>query len=144
MTSSSFKVADKRKFTSEGDPLRDDEPKKVPDRERGATPEQQSTQATPPKGADDHLDGEDESSVDFAGFLLSLATSSLAHMGELPDPSTGQKEQNLPAAKQMIDILTILREKTKGNLSADEDRLFENLLYELRMKFLSKSKVISL
>ena len=66
----------------------------------------------------------------------------MVHMGEVADPASGRPSENMQAARQTIDILTILREKTKGNLSADEQRLLDGLLYELRLKFLSKSKVI--
>ena len=82
--------------------------------------------------------------MDFASFLLSLATTGMVHLGEIPDPGTGQTSENLDAAKQMIDILSVLKLKTNGNLSADEARLLDSLLYELRMKLMTKSKVIRL
>ncbi|MGW8179049.1 MAG: DUF1844 domain-containing protein, partial [bacterium] len=70
------------------------------------------------------------------------ATTALAHLGEVADPATGEKTENLVAAKQMIDILSLLEEKTKGNLESDEERLLESLLYELRMKYLNQAKII--
>ena len=83
-------------------------------------------------------------SVDFASFLLSLATTGMVHLGEIPEPSTGQKSEDLEGARQMIEILDIMKVKTEGNLSGEESKLLENLLYELRMKFLSKSKAVEL
>ena len=71
--------------------------------------------------------------MNFASFLLSLATTGMVHLGEIPEPTTGQKMENLEAARQMIDILRILKEKTEGNLSSEESQLMENLLYELQM-----------
>ena len=75
--------------------------------------------------------------LSFAAFVISLATTAAIHLGDLPDPSTGQPiEPNLEGAKQMIDILTLLDEKTKGNLTAEERQIMEQVLYELRMRFL--------
>src|SRR5262245_1423165 len=72
----------------------------------------------------------------FTGFVFSLATSAAMHFGDLPDPVTGQKvEPNLEGAGQMIESLTLLEEKTRGNLSLEERQLLEQVLYELRMRF---------
>lgn len=72
---------------------------------------------------------------DFSGFILSLGTSALVHLGEtvLPDQKTAGT--NLPQAKEIIDLLSLLEEKTKGNLTKEESNLLSNLLYTLRMKF---------
>ncbi len=76
-------------------------------------------------------------SIDFPTFLLSLCSSALIHMGEAPDPVSGEKSpKNLPLAQQSIDLLALLQEKTKGNLSKDEERFLEQLLYDLRMKYI--------
>ena len=75
-------------------------------------------------------------SVTFTGFILSLATTAAVHFGDIADPGTGEPvEPNLAAAAQMIEIIALLQEKTKGNLSDPEARLVEDLLYELRMRF---------
>jgi hypothetical protein len=58
----------------------------------------------------------------------------------MPDPSTGKKEVNLPAVQQTIDMLVMLREKTKGNLKEDEEKLIEQLIYELQVKYVAKTK----
>jgi hypothetical protein len=77
--------------------------------------------------------------VDLNTFILSLGSSVLAHLGEVPDPHTGQTSQNLEVARHTIDILGVLEEKTRGNLTSDEDNLLKNLLFELRMKYVQKA-----
>ena len=82
------------------------------------------------------MENQEGPSIEFAGFILSLATTAAVHFGDLADPNTGQTaEQNLPAARQMIQIIEMLQEKTKGNLAEPESKLVEDLLYELRMRF---------
>lgn len=82
------------------------------------------------------MDPHDASGITFSGFVLSLATTAAVHFGDIADPSTGQRgEANIPAAAQMIELIALLQEKTKGNLQQDEERLVEDLLYELRMRF---------
>jgi hypothetical protein len=74
--------------------------------------------------------------VTFLGFVLSLAHTAAVHLGDVPDPVSGQQmEPNLAAAQQMIDILSLLEEKTRGNLSAEERQLLDQILYELRVRF---------
>lgn len=79
--------------------------------------------------------------IDFGTFLISVGSSALIHMGEAPDPVSGEKQPpNLPLAQQSIDLLALLQEKTKGNLTADEDRFLTTLLYDLRMKYVQAVK----
>lgn len=78
--------------------------------------------------------------IDFATFVLSLSHSALMHLGEAPDPDTNQVATNLPLAKQNIDILGLLEEKTKGNLTGDEERLLAQVLFDLRMRYVERSK----
>ncbi|MBU2590844.1 MAG: DUF1844 domain-containing protein [Nitrospinota bacterium] len=78
--------------------------------------------------------------IDFSTFILSMSSSVFLHFGEIPNPETGVKEKNLPVAKQTIDIISMLQEKTKGNLSDDENKLLENILYELRMRYMELVK----
>ncbi len=73
--------------------------------------------------------------VTFATFILSLNTSALVHLGEIPEPASGEKTKDLPLAKHAIDTLSMLQEKTKGNLDEDEKALLEHLLFDLRMKY---------
>jgi Domain of unknown function (DUF1844) len=82
------------------------------------------------------VENQDAQGVTFTGFILSLATTAAVHFGDIADPSTGQPvEPNLQAAAQMIELIAMMQEKTKGNLTTNEARLVEDLLYELRMRF---------
>ena len=84
----------------------------------------------------DKDDSQDAPKIDFAGFVLSLATTAALHFGDIPDPDTGRRvEPNLQAAGQMIEIIGMLQEKTKGNLLEPEAQLIDDLLYELRMRY---------
>jgi hypothetical protein len=81
------------------------------------------------------------SEVTFIGFVLSLAHTAAFHFGDVPDPVSGQAGQvNLAAAQQIIEILALLQEKTKGNLTAEERQLLEQLVYELQMRFIEATK----
>lgn len=79
--------------------------------------------------------------IDFATFILSLSHSALMHLGEAPHPDTNRVEANLPLAKQNIDLLGLLEEKTKGNLTGDEERLLAQVLFDLRMRYVERTKV---
>lgn len=76
--------------------------------------------------------------MDFTTFCLSLASSAMIHLGQAPSPETGKPEKNLALAKQTIDILVLLESKTRGNLSAEEEKLLSALLYDLRMRFVQE------
>ncbi len=77
--------------------------------------------------------------VTFSTFIFSLSSSALVHLGEVPDPSTQKVEKDLPLAKQIIDTLAMLQEKTKGNLDKDEEQLLQTVLYDLRLRFVKSS-----
>lgn len=78
--------------------------------------------------------------VTFSTFVLSLASSALMCLGEVPEPESGATSENIPLARHTIDVLCMLDEKIKNGLDADEARLLEGILYELRMKFVMKSQ----
>ena len=75
----------------------------------------------------------------FTLFVLSLASSAAIHIGDLPDPSGAQGDPNLDGAAQMIEILSLLDQKTRGNLTAEERQVLEQVLYELRLRFVEAS-----
>jgi hypothetical protein len=84
---------------------------------------------------------DDDRAVTFVGFVLSLAHTAAFHFGDVPDPATGQPGPvNLPAAHQLIEILALLEEKTRGNLTAEERQLMEQIVYELRLRFVEATK----
>ena len=78
--------------------------------------------------------------IDFVTFVLSLASTAFVHMGDAPHPDSGTPAENLAIAKQTIDILGMLEQKTKGNLTGDEEKFLENLLADLRIRFVEKSR----
>lgn len=79
------------------------------------------------------------SELSFTAFVLSLASTAAIHFGDLPDPLTGERsEPNLDGAAQMIEILSLLDEKTRGNLTAEERQILEQVLYELRLRFVEE------
>jgi len=129
-----FAVKDKRLFTEEGDvrpetaeeghgEVKDEEPKET------QQPEQRVEEEAPPLPE-----------ITFPAFVLSLHTSALLHIGDLQDPVSGETAVNLTAAKQMIDILSMLQDKTAGNLAEDEKKLLEEVLFDLRMKYIRKTE----
>ncbi len=80
--------------------------------------------------------------LDFNALVLSLGSSAIVHLGEAPDPTSGQKREapDFPMAQQSIDLLAMLQEKTRGNLTAEESRFLENMLFDLRMLYVQVSK----
>lgn len=87
------------------------------------------------------VDGEDSlPTLDFSTFILSLSHSALLHLGDAPHPDTDVVDTSLPLARQTIDLLGLLEDKTRGNLSGDEERLLTQILFDLRMRFLERSK----
>ncbi len=141
--SEGFKVSDRRSFTEDGE-LRQDRaqeprPEPPPAKKTETPPNRTAPGPGQPKGG-----GRPQSGMDFSSFLLSLATTALVHLGEVADPAGGRGRTNIEAAKQMVEILAMLQEKSEGNRNPEEDRLLDDILYELRMKILTKTKAIQL
>ncbi len=78
--------------------------------------------------------------VDFNALILSLSSSVMMHLGVLPNPVSHETEADLPLAKQTIDIIAMLQQKTRGNLTQDEEQFIEAVLYDLRMKYVEVSR----
>lgn len=136
-------VRDNRLFNPDGT-LRDDSatttqttpsPQPVVDSHAAASPNAQTQKDAQPETQHQHF-----SEMNFTTFMLSLATSAQVHMGLIPNPETGEPGQDLPYAKQTIDILGILEDKTKGNLTDDESRLLAEVLFQLRMIYVDITK----
>ncbi|MEK6539834.1 MAG: DUF1844 domain-containing protein [Deltaproteobacteria bacterium] len=116
-----FKVVDKRRFAETGgDKTGEDEKVKAEDRQYGPT------SPLPP--------------VDFPTFILSLSTSVLLQLGEVPDHQTNKTDRNLELARHTIDIINMLKDKTKDNLTDEEARLIDNILYDLRVRYVNISE----
>lgn len=126
-----FTVKDKRIFAQDAEPAAED------------TATQQCTAPTDGRVAGSQP--EDDVApplpeITFSSFIISLSSSALFHFGEIPDPVTNKKQRNLPLAKQTIDILGIIKEKTIGNLTKEENQLLDNLLYDLRMRYVNETQ----
>ena len=78
--------------------------------------------------------------INFLGFVSGLAMQAHIFLGEIPNPLTNKQEQDLDQAKYIIDTINMLKDKSKGNLSSEEESLIDALLYELRVKYVEKSK----
>lgn len=78
--------------------------------------------------------------IEFTTFVLGLASTTLIHLGAAPNPETGKAELNLTLARETLDLISLLREKTRGNLTEDEQRVLENVLADLRLQFVEASR----
>jgi uncharacterized protein DUF1844 len=132
-----FQVKDRRRFTETGEVRNDAE------RDEPVAP---SAAPAPPAGAErreasqpEALDHE-AAEISLSTFLMSLSTQALMCLGEIPNPVTGKPEADLVAVRELIDIIAMLQEKTRGNLDAAEARLFEKVLFDLRMRFVEKAR----
>ena len=125
-----FVVKDRRVFSKEeAGEASEPEPESVaPDRS-----EETEAPAAGPKGAEAGLP-----EINFQTFVFSLNASALVQLGLMEDPATGKNEKNLPLVKQTIDMLSMLQEKTKGNLSKDEDEMLKHVLYDLRIRYVKE------
>ena len=131
-----FRVTDKRTFTESGDK------RESPPAETGPGPS--GKQEPPLKETPQETPAGTGARIDFPSYVLSYYTQGLVLLGEVPNPYTNQKEEDIEAAKHTIDILNMLEEKTKGNLTREEEQLLGSVLYELRMKFMAKTSRIKL
>ncbi|MCX8042941.1 MAG: DUF1844 domain-containing protein [Desulfobacterota bacterium] len=123
-----FTVKDKRFFAQEEPRETSNAATDTQPNERGASPSEQSSPSSEPPLPE----------ITFSSFIISLSSSALFHFGDIPDPITNKKQRNLPLAKQTIDILGILKNKTVGNLTKEESQLLDNLLYDLRMRYVNE------
>ncbi len=133
-----FTVTDKRLFREDKEERSPEPPRPEPPKSKAAAPQEAANQnaAEPPPGT--------HAQIDFPSYVLSYYTQGLVLLGEVPNPYTNQKEEDTEAARHTIDILVMLQEKTKGNLSGEEAQLLDSVLYELRMKFMAKTSRIKL
>ena len=134
-----FIIKDKRMFSEEGQDNQEEE--RAAKEEEMA--ESSETEAKASESEDASASAEDAESfqlpeINFATFIFSLNTSVLVHLGIIDDPASGKKVKNLTLAKQTIDILGMLEEKTRGNLTKDEESMLKNMLYDLRMIYVKE------
>jgi len=127
-----FVIKDKRIFSQKEQDIKeeDKEPEKEPAKEetkaqKAASAEKQDAEAQLPE-------------INFPTFIISLNASALVNLGAIEDPASGKKVKNLLIAKQTIDILSMLEEKTRGNLSEEEEKILKNILYDLRIIYVKE------
>ena len=140
-----FVIKDRRHFDESGSVRTEEEAKQEaqkpsapaeptqPKQEKPVPPKQEGPTAAQPEAGP-------FPEINFANFIFSLSTTAMYHFGDIPDPATKEAHKNLPAAKQTIDILTILKTKTEGNLDEGEKELLDSVLFELRMRFVKEMK----
>ncbi len=133
-----FVVKDRRIFAEENRDAEPKEEKETPPAEKekeakgdetGKEPDTE-TQQPPPQFPE----------INFATFVASLNASALLNLGAIEDPASGTRDKSLPMAKQTIDILSMLQEKTAGNLSQEEESLLKNILYDLRIMYVREKQ----
>jgi hypothetical protein len=146
-----FKVEDRRRFSAEGE-LKPEHRGPEQTAQSTDTRSTAETAAAPAEG--DRPTRSDEAQpfksfaqgpspapeITFGTFVVGLSTQALMHLGELPDPQTNQPAQDLSAAQQLIDIIAMLKNKTRGNLDHDEQTMLEAILFELRMKYVERAR----
>jgi len=126
-------VEDRRHFDKEGNVIPEEpQPQEQPRVQKKSA----ERAASPPPSL------QPEEKIDFVTVLFSFVHTALIHLGDAPDPASKQKAENLDGAREMVDILELLQEKTKGNLTQQEDKYLESALFDLRMRFMQKTKII--
>jgi hypothetical protein len=139
-----FTVKDRRIFTEEGE-------KKTSGSGEQSDEKPRDSKRAPEAGAGDANAGQQQApegkaeetplpEVNFPTFVISLNAAALVHLGVIDDPATGAKNRNLPMAKQTIDILSMLAEKTRGNLTTEEDSMLRGILYDLRIAYVKERR----
>jgi hypothetical protein len=130
-SSRGFKVSDRRRFVDDAEPAAEETREAAPAAERAA--------AADAHDYGHHTDEPPPHEMNFSTFVMGLSTQALMHLGEIPDPEAPHGP-DLSAAKQMIDLLGILRDKTTGNLEPAEEQLLSSMLYDLRMRYVEVSR----
>jgi len=130
-----FTVQDRRRFSPETGEARED---------AAEAPDSAAQASQQPAGAAERVDSSAQTGtlpeIDFSTFIISLSTQALMHLGEIANPVSGKVETDISVAKQMIDILAMLNEKTRGNLNPNEAQMMESILFDLRMKYVEAVK----
>ena len=143
-----FKVEDKRKFGPGGERKegageeRPEEPKEEK-KPRFHAPSTGPAEVSGGNAAEEETlkeGAEEYAPIDFKSFLVSQSYVVHMYLGDTPNPQTKKTEVNLPAARQMIEFIGMIKEKTKGNLDKEEESLFETLMYQLRLRYVEKTK----
>ena len=132
-----FVIKDRRRFTEEGEPKEETGPEEQAEEPKPRAREQGRGRARLEEKVTEEMPFPE---INFSTFIFSLNTSALLHLGEIPDPASGKQQEDLAMAKQTIDLIAMLQEKTKGNLAPDEENLVKHILYDLRLRYVQKAK----
>jgi len=124
-----IRVEDRRHFDQEGNPIAHEEEQELSQAQQPASAEESKQPSTPPP------------SLDFVAILFTYVHTALMYLGDVKDPE-GKESENLEGARQMIDILEVMQQKTRGNLTNEEAQYLESALYDLRMRYMKKAKLI--
>jgi hypothetical protein len=139
-----FVVRDRRRFTEEGDSKEEAVPEGKVEQPEAETQQEAEAKAETPEEteaeAKEKIEQPPLPEMNFSTFIFSLNTSALLHLGEVPDPATGKQQEDLTMAKQTIDLIAMLEEKTRGNLTTDEENLIKHILYDVRLRYVQKTK----
>jgi Domain of unknown function (DUF1844) len=122
-----FIIKDKRTLDETGKLKADDTGGKEEKKEPKEKPSPESSQIPLPE-------------INFSSLIFSLSSTALFHLGELPDPQTNEKKKDIPLAKHAIDTIAMLKEKTAGNLTGDEEKFIENVLADLRLRYVKEKR----
>ncbi|HET6267564.1 MAG TPA: DUF1844 domain-containing protein [Acidobacteriota bacterium] len=125
-----IRVEDRRLFDKDGNVIRSEEPVSEEKKPREKRSSARSSQPEPPE------------KINFVSILFSYVHTALICLGDVEDPIEKKKSENLAGAREMIDILELMQDKTKGNLDPQEQQYLDSALYDLRMRFVQKSKII--
>jgi len=131
-----FAVKDRRRFTEGGEAKEKAQPDRKPESAEPRTREDAKPEAARPESSREAP----LPVITFSTFIFSLNTSALVHLGDYPDPASGKNEVDLPLAKQTIDLIALLEEKSRGNLTKDEESLLKHILYDLRLRYVQKTR----
>ena len=144
-----FRVSDRRRFAG-SESGEESKEEKVPEAEKKPPETSEAAGEKPDAAGQEEARKKPEAEtqkeptalpeINFATFVVSLSSSALIHLGIATDPMTGEQKKDLPIAKQTIDMLAMLQEKTRGNLTEEEAQLMESMLYDLRMRYVAESK----
>jgi hypothetical protein len=129
-----FVLKDRRKIS-----LEDTEQESKPEEGREQAESQEAKEKPEEASPERQEDSVPLPEVTFSALVFSFSSSALVHLGEIPEPESQTKRVDLPMAKQVIDTLGLLQQKTKGNLDSDEDQFLKSVLYDLRLRYLQKS-----
>jgi hypothetical protein len=133
-----FQVRDRRRFTETGEVREEAAATESAETESAETGAPGRESAAGPGAKAQRVEEEEHAPITLATFLVSLSTQALVLLGEIPNPVTGETETDLAGVREIIDLIAMLQEKTRGNVDPGETQIFEKILFDLRMRYVEK------